>query len=163
MPDVYQGAEYWDFSMVDPDNRRPVDFNARASSLGPASLPELVKNWRDGRLKQSVTHKLLQFRAEFSELFQSGSYHALFAVDDVEDRVCAYIRSQGDQPVAIAVQLYPSLTMENDSRSQGVLDLPAKGDWRNILDGRVFSGNSIGVADLFYTLPVAVLCICGEK
>ena len=55
VPDLYQGTEYWDFSLVDPDNRRPVDFAARQASLAAGMAPEtLLQDWRDGRVKQAV-------------------------------------------------------------------------------------------------------------
>src|SRR5262252_7965121 len=54
VPDIYQGTEYWDLSLVDPDNRRPVDFCARSKSLCAGSIIELARQWRDGRIKQAV-------------------------------------------------------------------------------------------------------------
>jgi len=105
VPDIYQGAEQWDFSMVDPDNRRRVDFEARARSLCPSgALPDLVENWHDGLLKQNITQKLLHLRAELPQVFLSGSYHPI-DTDDAGARVCAYFRSHGDEIVAVAVQL----------------------------------------------------------
>jgi (1->4)-alpha-D-glucan 1-alpha-D-glucosylmutase len=72
--DIYQGTEYWDFSLVDPDNRSPVDFTARRKSLGSAHSDELLANWDDGRLKQFVIARLLAVRREIPQLFAEGKY-----------------------------------------------------------------------------------------
>ena len=75
VPDLYQGTEFWDFSLVDPDNRRPVDWAARREALD-ADLPpaELLGVWRDGRVKQAVLFRALQLRAAKPELFAEGGY-----------------------------------------------------------------------------------------
>jgi (1->4)-alpha-D-glucan 1-alpha-D-glucosylmutase len=78
IPDIYQGTEFWDFSLVDPDNRRPVDFDARRSALAArASVDELLGHWRDGHLKQHVIHVLLGLRQRHVRLFANGSYRPL--------------------------------------------------------------------------------------
>jgi (1->4)-alpha-D-glucan 1-alpha-D-glucosylmutase len=75
VPDLYQGTEYWDFSLVDPDNRRPVDFAARAASLQEAADPvALLPHWRDGRVKQAVIARALRVRRAAPGLFTLGSY-----------------------------------------------------------------------------------------
>jgi (1->4)-alpha-D-glucan 1-alpha-D-glucosylmutase len=79
VPDIYQGQEMWDFSLVDPDNRRPIDYAARSQNaerlIEQSSTPaDLLENWRDGRIKLLVTLKLLRFRREHPELFRKGSY-----------------------------------------------------------------------------------------
>jgi len=79
IPDLYQGSEYWDFSLVDPDNRRPVDFPAREASLAAslasdAPAPDsLMPAWRDGRVKQAVIARVLALRARAPELFTAGA------------------------------------------------------------------------------------------
>ena len=81
VPDFYQGTEFWDLSLVDPDNRRPVDFAARA--VGAARRwrsrigPQLVQQWPDGRLKLAWTRQLLKLRTELAELFTDGDYQPL--------------------------------------------------------------------------------------
>ena len=69
VPDFYQGTEFWDFSLVDPDNRRPVDFATRATSLDDAPLDSLTRNWRDGRIKQAVIAHTLALRRACPALF----------------------------------------------------------------------------------------------
>src|SRR5205085_9600532 len=86
VPDFYQGAELWDFSLVDPDNRRPVDYDLRrrlldelrASSLTRAQAArDLYAKWEDGRIKLFLTHAGLQARREHARLFGEGGYQAL--------------------------------------------------------------------------------------
>src|SRR6266849_6397822 len=77
VPDIYQGNEIWDYSLVDPDNRRPVDYNRRREMLDAllAATPnELIRNWPDGRIKMFLTQRVLQFRREHVDLFQRGEY-----------------------------------------------------------------------------------------
>jgi (1->4)-alpha-D-glucan 1-alpha-D-glucosylmutase len=78
VPDIYQGNEIWDFSLVDPDNRRPVDYQHRrellASISGEVSPGDLLSNWKDGRIKLLVTQRLLRLRRDLAALFTDGSY-----------------------------------------------------------------------------------------
>jgi (1->4)-alpha-D-glucan 1-alpha-D-glucosylmutase len=144
--------------MVDPDNRRPVDFELRARSLYlEGGLTELIENWRQGRMKQIITQKLLHLRSAFPELFLSGSYQPLETGDEDGARVCCYFRSHGDSVVAIAVQLYPSIQGPSEQNGQAFFELPETGPWRSIIDDRLIQGKSIRLEDIFRTLPVAVL------
>ena len=96
VPDLYQGNEYWDFSLVDPDNRRPVDYASRQQAMqAPLDLPELLANWRDGRIKQTLIAQALNLRAEHAELFRRGTYQALEVVGSQAHRVLAFARSHG--------------------------------------------------------------------
>ena len=74
VPDFYQGTELWDLSLVDPDNRRPVDFGMRRRELDDAAPDwrQLAGHWPDGRIKLALTRALLRLRHEFSDLFQAG-------------------------------------------------------------------------------------------
>jgi malto-oligosyltrehalose synthase len=100
VPDIYQGCEYWDFSLVDPDNRSPVDFAARQLSLqAPTSLRELVTNWKTGRLKQFVIAQLLALRKKVPDLFSSGRYLPLTTSGPDADQVVAFSRMLGDRSI----------------------------------------------------------------
>src|SRR5438045_7177668 len=80
VPDIYQGTEIWDDSLVDPDNRRPVDYPKRREMLGSLTnaVPEdLLANWPDGRIKLFLISRLLTFRREHPDLFLKGSYTLL--------------------------------------------------------------------------------------
>ena len=82
VPDIYQGNEIWDYSLVDPDNRHPVDYDRRRQMLEtlPATAPDkLMKTWPDGRIKMFLTQRVLQFRREHAALFQRGQYLPLKA------------------------------------------------------------------------------------
>ena len=95
VPDIYQGAELWELSMVDPDNRRPADFAKRQVLLADVpdrDGPDLLKNWQCGSVKQYVIQKALNFRREHPEVFRTGEYIPLEAVGPHAsrcNRVCA--------------------------------------------------------------------------
>jgi (1->4)-alpha-D-glucan 1-alpha-D-glucosylmutase len=102
VPDIYQGSEIWDFSLVDPDNRRPVDYDLRAWWLGEladthanrADLARaLVDSKADGRIKLYLTHRALRFRRDHAELFRVGSYVPLEASGDVGEHIVAFARA----------------------------------------------------------------------
>jgi len=95
VPDIYQGNEIWDFSLVDPDNRQPVDYEKRKrmlESLGKASPEDLWANWRDGRIKLFLIQRLLHFRRENTNLFAQGSYLPLGVTGEFADYCIAYVR-----------------------------------------------------------------------
>jgi (1->4)-alpha-D-glucan 1-alpha-D-glucosylmutase len=96
VPDLYQGCEFWDFSMVDPDNRRPVDFDARARALDARSDPAtLMETWRDGGIKLHVLARALGLRAAFPALFLEGAYVPLKVEGALAGHVLAAMRSLG--------------------------------------------------------------------
>ncbi|AWM92062.1 malto-oligosyltrehalose synthase [Pseudomonas sp. 31-12] len=103
IPDLYQGNEYWDFSLVDPDNRRPVDYVNRQQAMQvPLNLPDLLANWRDGRIKQTLIKQVLNLRAEHAELFRRGTYHALEVLGSQAHRVLAFCREhEGKRAIVI--------------------------------------------------------------
>ena len=116
IPDFYQGSELWDLSLVDPDNRRPVDFAARQRLLdelqqraggGPESLQalctELMNSWRDGRIKMYVTHRGLTLRKDYPALFRAGSYDPLPAGGERAEHVVALARRADADAVVIVV------------------------------------------------------------
>src|SRR5262249_12642954 len=89
VPDVYQGAELWDLNIVDPDNRRPVDYQTRIELLGQvsalsrrdrqAAVLDMLENWQDGRAKLALVAALLGHRRDQPKLFSEGSYEPLIA------------------------------------------------------------------------------------
>ena len=124
VPDLYQGTELWDLSLVDPDNRRPVDYAHRTRLLRdlrrrePGRLAEeLVAGMDDGRIKLHVTHRTLALRAEREDLFRRGAYLPLEAEGALRDHVCAFARrldADGGTPGAgtpqEAIVVVPRLT-----------------------------------------------------
>jgi (1->4)-alpha-D-glucan 1-alpha-D-glucosylmutase len=103
VPDLYQGNEYWDFSLVDPDNRRAVDYACRRRTLDDASAPgELLAHWRDGRIKQALIARVLDCRQAHAELFRRGAYLPLNVQGRHADQVIAFARL-GEEQRAIVV------------------------------------------------------------
>jgi (1->4)-alpha-D-glucan 1-alpha-D-glucosylmutase len=120
VPDFYQGTELWDLSLVDPDNRRPIDFARRRQLLdalradvdaaGPdltGLCRELLDRWTDGRVKLYVTHRALTLRRERARLFAAGAYAALPGGGQHAQHVVALARRDGADAVVAAV---PRLT-----------------------------------------------------
>jgi (1->4)-alpha-D-glucan 1-alpha-D-glucosylmutase len=106
VPDFYQGTEFWDLSLVDPDNRRPVDFKARASTLAAMGAPDwenLVQNWSNGYLKLAWTHSLLKLRTELADVFADGDYEPLQVRGPHRDHVIAFARRRGRDAVITVV------------------------------------------------------------
>ncbi|GAB1618474.1 malto-oligosyltrehalose synthase [Pseudomonas sp. NGC7] len=111
VPDLYQGNEYWDFSLVDPDNRRPVDYALRRRTLDDATTPaELLAHWRDGRIKQALIARVLDCRQAHAELFRRGAYLPLNVQGRHADKVLAFARLGDDErAIVIAPRLASSL------------------------------------------------------
>ncbi|GLO54858.1 malto-oligosyltrehalose synthase [Pseudomonas putida] len=111
VPDLYQGNEYWDFSLVDPDNRRPVDYALRRRTLDDATTPaELLAHWRDGRIKQALIARVLDCRQAHAELFRRGAYLPLTVQGRHADKVVAFARLGDDErAIVIAPRLASSL------------------------------------------------------
>jgi (1->4)-alpha-D-glucan 1-alpha-D-glucosylmutase len=115
VPDLYQGCEFWDFSLVDPDNRRPVDYAARAAALD-ASAPAdaLLACWRDGRIKQRVIHRALALRARLPALFAQGSYRQLVASGPAAAHVFAFARLHHAHAAIALVTRLPAAWVDAD-------------------------------------------------
>ncbi|MBC2380781.1 malto-oligosyltrehalose synthase [Pseudomonas sp. WS 5106] len=114
VPDLYQGDEFWDFSLVDPDNRRPVGFNARQQALNiPPDIGELLFNWRDGRIKQALLAQVLALRKAYPEVFRSGTYTPLEVVGKYAERVVAFSREHQGKTLWVVVPRWPHHLLEN--------------------------------------------------
>lgn len=106
VPDFYQGTELWDFSMVDPDNRRPVDFDLRrkfADETGGSDRTDLTTHWQTGHIKMAWTRFLLGLRNAFPDLFQSGAYVPLKVTGPDRNHILAFAREYRDDAVIVAV------------------------------------------------------------
>jgi (1->4)-alpha-D-glucan 1-alpha-D-glucosylmutase len=106
VPDIYQGNEIWDFSLVDPDNRRPVDYERRREmlrSLETASPAELLEQWPDGRIKLLLTQRLLRFRREHPLLFEHGTYSPLTVTGAFADNCIAFAREHEGNWIVVVV------------------------------------------------------------
>ena len=114
VPDLYQGDEFWDFTLVDPDNRRPVDFHARQQGLHtPPDIGELLFNWHDGRIKQAVISQVLTLRKAHAQLFRQGSYEPLEVVGEHAERVVAFYREHQGTQLLVVVPRWPHRLLEN--------------------------------------------------
>jgi (1->4)-alpha-D-glucan 1-alpha-D-glucosylmutase len=169
VPDIYQGCELWDLSLVDPDNRRPVDYEVRREILAgfvrrelepEALLRELLKHWTDGRVKLYVTWRLLQLRRSHVATFLDGPYRELtvsgsgaasvvaFARDDIVFAAPRLVRARTSGALAVAFE---------DERLQ--LGRP-DATYRSVLDGRTIAADAAGevtVREAFAVAPLAVL------
>jgi (1->4)-alpha-D-glucan 1-alpha-D-glucosylmutase len=106
VPDIYQGNEVWDFSLVDPDNRRPVNYQRRRALLDslPGTTPEeLLQNWPDGRIKLFLTQRLLRFRRDHGALFQHGEYEPLAVTGTFADCCVAFVRRHEGEWIVVVV------------------------------------------------------------
>ncbi len=162
MPDVYQGAEGWDLTMVDPDNRRPIDFSARRAVVDRLSggeesdmpIAALWRDWRDGAFKVALTHRLLGLRREHPALFAAGGYRAVACLDDSEGAFCAFVREGATTSLLVVAQLFPSPQSAAGVRLEGFA--PAA-TCRNLLTGRRMPiGPASPASDLLDGLPAAV-------
>jgi glycogen debranching enzyme GlgX/malto-oligosyltrehalose synthase len=169
VPDTYQGGELWDLSLVDPDNRRPVDYVRRRALLaeltarGPATpelARELLDSFIDGRIKLHVTRAGLAMRRADPLLFLEGSYRPIAA----GEHVFAFERSWARaRLVCIAPRLPRTLTGGRvpwpigDLWGDARLELGAPTRWRNAFTGERFEGSTLALRDVLATLPIAWL------
>ena len=151
LPDFYQGTELWDFSLVDPDNRRPVDYAARTEilrRLPPA--PTLLRNWKDGRIKLFTTTRALAARARHPE----GAYRTL---DTGTPNAVAFLR--GDDLLVVVPRLTtqlvkpPALPIGEVWRDHTI---DVSGRWRNVFTEEVVEGAPLALRNLLGSFPVGV-------
>jgi (1->4)-alpha-D-glucan 1-alpha-D-glucosylmutase len=179
VPDIYQGNELWDFSLVDPDNRRPVDY-ARRQQLFDAlrgwedassgSVGRLLQTLEDGRLKLYLIWRTLCLRQEHTELFQMGEYLPVTVEGAKANHVVAFVRKSGATSVLVVVpRLVASLLNGADIPPIGTqvwedtrLVLPFCGcdnEYQNVLTGEALAMEApISVSKALAQLPVA-LCV----
>jgi (1->4)-alpha-D-glucan 1-alpha-D-glucosylmutase len=169
VPDIYQGCELWDFSLVDPDNRRPVDYGQRRAILEnfierarepEAVLRELVDAWPDGRVKLYVTWRLLQLRRSHAETFRGGRYRAIEVSGPGSATVAAFAR---DEIVFAAPRLIRSRASNGLRLSYGDERIEIgrpNAVYRNVLDGRTIVSDAAGdvmVREAFAVAPLTAL------
>jgi len=174
VPDTYQGTELWDLSMVDPDNRRPVDYQQRISFLKDIKerqhtdigklTDELLSTKEDGRIKLFLTHKVLQARKENLDVFQKGDYQPIEVSGKFKEHIVAFARSFGDTTaIAIAPRFFTSLVQPGEYPIGEVwadtqLQLPQgmQSSWRDAITGQTISGTG-AIAQILQHFPVALL------
>jgi (1->4)-alpha-D-glucan 1-alpha-D-glucosylmutase len=158
VPDIYQGCELWDLSLVDPDNRRPVDYELRRSLLSAARGRTAAGAWADdpgsGAPKLLLIRDALALRARRPEAFDGrGVYSPLRGDGRFSDDVVAFIR--GAPAAVIAIAQRRSLSRRGQW-GDTVISLP-DGDWRNVCDGAAVPGGPTALAALLAHFPVALL------
>ena len=172
MPDFYQGSELWDLNLVDPDNRRPVDYPLREKALAEVTdalardrcgtVRRLAETWPDGRIKLAVIATLLEYRRGHPNLFADGSYEPVTVEGAQGDRLCCFVRQREDDAVLVAASRFPGASERADAPADHTVPIPAclqEARLRELLTGRAVSVEDAGVAArrLFADLPVAVL------
>ncbi len=183
IPDFYQGEELWDYNLVDPDNRRPVDFALRGRLLDElkhldhenrdALLETLIANWQDGRIKLFLTWKALHFRRDRHELLELGEYLPLEAAGKQKENLFAFARRLQNEWVVAAVPRLLSRVANPGEAPLGravwgaaSIQLPpgAPIHWRDVFTGHEFRAGKharraiLRASDLFRRFPVA-LCV----
>jgi (1->4)-alpha-D-glucan 1-alpha-D-glucosylmutase len=187
IPDFYQGTEIWDFSLVDPDNRRPIDYNIRRGMLeklmetmemGQSNpidfVRALLKNWRDGSIKLYLTFKALNYRKENHQLFMEGAYIPVTGEGDLREHVCAFARRREEKAILIVVPRFLSRLLKNMEdmplgkqvwgESRIVISDEVSGvQFRNIFTGQTIQAvgqngqRALPLGEIFIHFPVAML------
>jgi (1->4)-alpha-D-glucan 1-alpha-D-glucosylmutase len=163
VPDFYQGTEFWDFSLVDPDNRRPVDFVERANVLAKLQQPDwtaLAQNWSNGHIKLAWTRELIRRRTEMADVFAHGDYEPLEVTGPHSDHIIAFARRhQRDAAIVVIGRSFATLTQGGRS-----WPAPAAFDATILTPGYVIEDGAqtretsgLAVAGLFKDLPVTII------
>lgn len=156
VPDTYQGSELWDLSLVDPDNRRPVDYDLRRGMLSELrsgmNVDEIMRRMDSGMPKLYVVHKALQLRREHPGWFGADAAYTPIAVEGSKsDHLIAYLRGNS---VAVFAPRWPLKLGGNWAATS--FELP-QGQWNNILTGEAVMGGPQRVGSLLRRFPVALL------
>lgn len=157
VPDIYQGAEMWDHSLVDPDNRRPVDFAHRAALLPDvAAGPVLAPDRPAAQIKLALIAALLKLRATHPSVFAQGGYTPLQSEGPAASGFLGFTRDTPDDHLLVAVALHPASYSAADWRDTRII-LPkgAAPEWHNLMDAQQTDPRDAG--QLFRNLPLAVL------
>ncbi|RKY36137.1 MAG: malto-oligosyltrehalose synthase [Candidatus Omnitrophota bacterium] len=178
VPDFYQGTELWDFNLVDPDNRRPVDFALRQEYLSDikekinkdikALIIELWQNKEDGRLKLFLVFMALQARNQFRAVFEQGNYIQIEVCGRFKDSVIAFARNYGDTWILTIVPRFLCSVIEEGQQALGrevwqdtsvVLPETNTLEWTNLITSeQIKTGKTLLAGEIFSLFPCALLC-----
>ncbi|MBW4440907.1 MAG: malto-oligosyltrehalose synthase [Plectolyngbya sp. WJT66-NPBG17] len=169
IPDFYQGTELWDLSLVDPDNRRPVDFAQREAFLDAIQaaevselMPKLLEKPQDGKIKLFLTAQALKVRNQYKSVFLNGEYISLEATGKFKDHIIAFARKDAEKMVVtIAPRLFTRLIQPEqlpigEIWEDTAIELPAS-NWKNAIANTEHSGTTIVLQDVLKHFPVALL------
>lgn len=177
VPDTYQGNEVWDFSLVDPDNRRPVDYARLKESLKRLDADDrlglsraLLSKMEDGRVKQYVLRTALKAREQDAGLFSSGEYRALEVVGKERDRVIAFARVSHGRSAVVVAPRFAARILEGDYRPEAWGTTGVVLDWGEPFEN-AFTGEQVTpvarrgryrlrIRDVLQSFPVALLLSC---
>jgi (1->4)-alpha-D-glucan 1-alpha-D-glucosylmutase len=177
VPDFYQGTELWDFSLVDPDNRRPVDYSLRSwlffemkerADIDMNSLLEdLLLTKEDGRIKMFLTYRALSERQKQRELFEQGTYIPLETEGRFKDNIVAFVREfRNSWAVTIVPRLLTNVVEENEhplgegvwNDTYVILPQNAPSVWRDVITGVIINGQEkLSVGEVLKYFPCALL------
>ncbi len=184
IPDFYQGTELWDFSLVDPDNRRTVDYSHRQELLTQLETEEqeppedffrmLLRNYSDGRIKLYTMRTLLRFRCQHPDLFQNGEYQPLETLGEKRQHLCAFQRTWEGQTIVVVVprllhHVIPNseeLAIGDSVWGDSMIVFPENtpgAQFRNILTKETLStepfeeSQTLPAARIFNQLPIAMM------
>lgn len=182
IPDFYQGTEIWDLTLVDPDNRQPVDYEhvrnlaqtipADATAATETDLRHLLDSYEDGRIKFYVTRTLLNYRKAHPELFQEGAYDPLETIGEKRHYLCAFQRTWNNHAAIVVVPrlihgMIPESTVPALGRNvwgeTGVILPNRTTQYRHVLTNQTISaqdheGNALlAVSEIFQHLPIAMM------
>jgi (1->4)-alpha-D-glucan 1-alpha-D-glucosylmutase len=173
VPDFYQGTELWDLTLVDPDNRRAVDYEMRTDSLNdikrqeqsdrPRLIQNLLSNYADGKIKLFLMDALLSLRTKYADFFNHGSYTPLETSGTYKDHIIAYGRQFKKKwiicivPRNVTFADYNRFPLGNDIWKDTSVHLPENGKYFDFLSKKRFSAtNNIKAGEAFFQFPQAV-------
>jgi len=177
VPDFYQGTELWDMNLVDPDNRRPVDFEKRRAMLAGIReeegsnidrlIQDLLSTREDGRIKLFLIYRALKARNASRDIFREGDYLPLKAGGKFGHHVIAFARKYGQQWAVVIAPRFLSRLVQEGTFPLGsqvwqdtavVMPDGAPAQWRNVITNEVLSlGNALPVGEVLLNFPVAML------
>ena len=167
VPDIYQGNEIWNYSLVDPDNRRPVDYDLRRKllcGLKNATARELLGNWPDGRIKLMITQRLLHLRRAHPEFFRRANYVPVESTGMFSESVVAFMReNEGQFLLVLATRLssrigFPATAERWKDTAVNIPDSLPMEKMREIFSERAITSNDrlLNLSDAMAELPFAV-------
>jgi (1->4)-alpha-D-glucan 1-alpha-D-glucosylmutase len=173
VPDLYQGAELWELSLVDPDNRRPVDYQKRMellqeiqakSSQGILQLiKKLLKTKENGKIKLFLIYQLLKARNKHLKIFQNGDYQPIEVTGKYANHIIAFARNYSDKTIIAIAPRFLTTVIKPGQLPLGIevwqdtdLSIPNK-NWHNLIDNQKIAGENLAVGDILQNFPVALL------
>ncbi|ORM72728.1 malto-oligosyltrehalose synthase [Pantoea wallisii] len=159
VPDIYQGCEALDFSLVDPDNRREPDFARLAEQLDIHSAPDFSQqqDWLSGRLKQQIVARLLHLRRDRPALFRFGDYQPLSVAGEHADKVIAFARQDSESALLIIVPRLIFTDAQWTHTTVALNESLAHRQYRNVLNGETYAiAESIALDNVSYSAPLVL-------